>query len=187
MKDTWITGNTGGGIDPVGAARLTLLGNTYKNNIITSGGTTLDDIGGSSPTCGSTCDAGTYGNCTRETASLHSCPSCIVGDCLSCAMGTSRNTSGAVSADECIPCTIGFYAPDEGTAFCDGPCPAGSFVTDDANDTDGFGVTSSGTYCLPCPAGRFNSEPGKGSCIACEKGTTSAAGATACMSCTPGR
>ena len=188
MTDAWITDNTadmgGGGIAPVGNNDVNLLGITWKNNRGYNG--ELDDIYGSSPECGSTCDPGFYGNCTRESASpFDQCPSCVIGECMACPAGKVSG-SGAIDVDDCGACSAGRYVPHEGAAACEGPCPAGSFVTDQMDDTDGFGVTVGGTHCLLCPAGRFSSEPGQGSCEACELGSTSSTGATACTSCIAG-
>jgi len=191
IKDIWLTGNrakySGGGINPIGSLpTFDLQGITFKDNFITLPDLRPSDIGGAAPACGSSCGAGHHGNCTHETADTHQCPSCVVGQCIACAVGKAHNTSGATTAEDCLACPNGYYTSNEGATVCEGPCPAGSYTTDDANDTDGVGVTSGGTHCVMCPPGRYNNESGQGSCAACELGSASGAGATTCTSCSPG-
>lgn len=114
IKDIWVTGNrarwSGGGIEPIGSRlKLDLQGITFKNNFITHPDLSPNDIGGAAPACGSSCGAGHHGNCTHETADSQQCPSCVVGQCIACAVGKAHNTSGATTAEDCLACPNGYY------------------------------------------------------------------------------
>ena len=114
---------------------------------VNGAGEASDYDGGVGFSCpGSSCSAGSYGACT-PLAGFSACPSCELDVCLQCPAGTASATSNSITADDCWPCSSGNYSEHAGAAQCDGPCAAGHYVTNDAIDTDGFGVTSGGTSC----------------------------------------
>jgi hypothetical protein len=78
---------------------------------------------------------------------------------------------------------VGDYSNDLGATACEGPCGAGSYVSDVANDTDGVGVAAGGQFCILCPAGKFGEEEGSSSCQECPSGKSSEQGSTECSDC----
>ena len=114
-----------------------------KDNWITHPETVRTDLSGIKVTCLSSCSAGHHGNCTLNA--VGGCGvTCALNQCDPCPAGTAVATDGARSLDECVQCSKGYWASSDGTATCDGPCPAGSFVTSTAGDSDGIGVTTRG-------------------------------------------
>ena len=138
--------------------------------------------GGQIITAESGCAAGSYGNCTSLGDSIYSCKFDV---CSLCPTGTFVARTGSLDIFDCEDCAEGYFNNETGSTSCL-LCPAGSYVTDSAEDTDGFGVESRGTHCVSCPSGRISSNIGSSSCDACEAGTTSTANGTECESCLEG-
>ena len=62
--------------------------------------------------------------------------------------GTYFSSHGATFISDCVPCEEGFFSNNEtGMAECR-LVPAGSYGTDDPDDTDGFGVTVGASVCM---------------------------------------
>ena len=130
------------------------------------------------------CGPGSYGLCVAVGGGTGY--SCETGACSPCPPGTFRDTPGALLLSDCLPCATGTFArSSSGSATCE-RCDAGSYVTDDAEDIDGIGVTGGGSACVVCPAGRAAAVDGSTSCIACDLGESSSSGSLACLSCDPG-
>lgn len=133
---------------------------------------------GGSYECLSSCPAGTFGACQA----LDECFSCSPG-CEACPAGTANGLRGSVAAEACSDCASGRYSASAGLSECLDDCPAGYYVTDDANDTDASGVTVGATHCLACPASTFAASAMATSCATCAEGRTSPRGATECGLC----
>ena len=95
-------------------------------------------------TCSSSCDAGQYGNCST----MEPCSSCEVDVCLTCPPGKWGHKSGATSEEDgCTVTDEGYYTTLSG-ATAALLCGSGQYVTTDADDTSGSGVTVGGTHCV---------------------------------------
>ena len=137
---------------------------------------------GGSYECSSACEPGEFGDCVA----LDECYSCT-GECIGCDRGHENPETGSVSSGACLECGEGFYTNNRSTMTC-GRCSAGSYVTDDADDSDGIGSSSGGFYCVSCPNGRFVDAAGASSCEACGIGktTTSDGAHENCVACPMG-
>ena len=60
---------------------------------------------------------------------------------------------------QCLPCPEGTFSGSEGAVACKS-CAAGSYVTLDASEINGFGAGLAGEVCVSCPAGRESTESG---------------------------
>ena len=129
------------------------------------------------------CAAGTYSNTTASRA------------CFDCPAGTFSIQEGSTSADNCLPCELGSYAPiasvscsecdagtyaaERGLEFCTG-CPSGTYgVAIGGTSIDVCLDCAKGTYsdiigaqsCDPCPAGTYADVEGLSVCKPCAAGT----------------
>ena len=112
--------------------------------------------------------------------------SCEVDICIDCPAGTASAVPHLTSVDDCIFCAEGFFTHTNGSHSCNGPCGEGLYVTDNPTDSDGFGVTVGGRFCVACPAGRVTSKAGSTSCDACPMGSSSESGDSECTACPVG-
>ena len=107
--------------------------------------------------CASACAAGRYGACSA-LGLAEQCYSCQLDACASCPVGKYGTKFGAVSEEDgCTAASEGYYTGNTAGATRQLECRKGSYVTDTADDNDGFGVSSEGTYCvewsvMPCHA-----------------------------------
>ena len=136
------------------------------------------------------CVAGTYLPFTGGNASAQ-CTNCPAGsyslagsgNCTMCVAGTYSTTVAATSSATCIACIAGRYSSTLGansSAYCQ-RCPAGTYSA-----VVGAGSLST---CASCPADTYSSYTGASSnatCVPCDAGKYSAAGASACASCSAG-
>ena len=139
-------GGEGGGVYHEGG-HLELEAVFFEDNVNAAGeASDVEGLGDYSSSClGSSCVSGSYGTCVPSAGSA--CASCELDACSDCPSGTASAVNNSVTPDDCMPCGLGNFSAHAGSTQCDGPCAIGHYVTNDASDTDGFGVTSGGTSC----------------------------------------
>ena len=148
-----------------------IIRNTVMHNHSLSSRSGTVFVSGGVVACQSNCGKGTYGKCTATADGL--CWSCQQDVCLDCPTGRYGAVAGATSVDAgCSLMGSGWDTDVTGSPY-GWKCPAGSYATNDANDTDGFGVTVGATACVACPAGRYSAAAGSSSCDACASGQSS--------------
>ena len=86
IMNSRITDNSaywGGGATTQISGHLVSKGNLIKNNILVNPGYygVANSILSPGLRCGSTCAAGTYGNCTQQHDLPDGCGSCVIGEC----------------------------------------------------------------------------------------------------------
>lgn len=84
----------------------------------------------------------------------------------SCPLGTFNNGTGLRYANECIPCTPGYYCPSAGLVEPIGECNAGHYC--ELASTEASPVAQS--YGYRCPVGHYCPQ-GTPTPIECPKGT----------------
>jgi hypothetical protein len=132
---------------------------------------------------------------------------CPEGQRFPCPVGTYSDKSNLVQASDCSTCPAGQYCIG-GQDAPTGDCQAGYYCAPGSSSPTPSGVISNpyisivpsgacpvGHYCpagtrlpIKCPAGTFNSQPGKANCVSCPEGFyQKLAGQTSCtQSCEDG-
>jgi hypothetical protein len=109
------------------------------------------------------------------------------GPCQPCAAGTITPNEGSSGALACVFCAQGTFAASAGLSVCT-QCPALSDTQERVGASrctciSGTGIDDSGTQCIECTAGYYNTA-GLKHCIACPGGFFSnQTRSTACMQC----
>jgi hypothetical protein len=83
-----------------------------------------------------------------------------------CPPGTTNGYVGKSRIEDCTPCTLGTFGPNEGAAFplCQGQCLPGQRGFD-------TGKTSPEEACKDCLPGTYASVPGQATCVPCALGS----------------
>ena len=110
----------------------------------------------------------------------HSGHYCPVGSSspIPCPSGTFLSSTGNPNISYCVPCLEGMFCSGVGLSSPEGDCLEGYYCPEGQNSSNPFDFTCpSGTFCasgsqLPerCPAGFYQPNPGRSSCLSCPSG-----------------
>jgi hypothetical protein len=135
-------------------------------------------------TCGSSCNAGKYGDCIPAEGA----PLCQIncGGCSLCPPGRASDIVGATSLATCKQCGIGQASSALGATKCD-VCNPGTFATNSTaagtGEVQDKPTVEGAKLCAPCPSGFYSDVSYSIVCQECPKGTSSALSSSKCSLC----